>query len=44
MNTTMSGGEPVQQDPETLSADELAEIAGLHASKEETPSEEAQNN
>ncbi len=44
MNITLAGGEPVQEDPETLSADELAQIAGLHASKEETsPGEELSN-
>ncbi len=44
MNTTLAGGEPVQEDPETLSADELAQIAGLHASQEETsPGEELSN-
>ncbi len=43
MNTTLAGGEPVQEDPETLSADELAQIAGLHASKEESPTEELTN-
>jgi hypothetical protein len=43
MNATLAGGEPVQEDPETLSPDELAEIAGLHAGKDEAPGEELQN-
>jgi segregation and condensation protein B len=36
MNATLAGGEPVQEDPETLSADELAQIAGIRAPKEES--------